>query len=96
MVMEQLATVGATVLIVCFGGIILSTALSVISGLISLSGPILEVGAEILLSGPLARLGCLIVAVFLAVCCGLVSFISFSLATCGTPEPAGVCTWFGL
>jgi hypothetical protein len=92
----QIITIGVIVLGVCAGGLILSFVLPLFGGILAIAGHLLEAVFTVIEGGPVAWCGCLFVLMLVFGCCLFVSVLSFSLATCGTPDAVTFCTWFGL
>jgi len=92
----QLVTIGAVILVLCVGGLLLSFVLPFLSGVFTLISALFEVGLDVLMGGPVAWCGCLILLILLVGCCGFVAVAASSLTTCGTPEAVNFCSFFGL
>lgn len=92
----QLVTIGAVILVLCIGGLLLSFALPLLSGIFTLISALFEVGLDVLMGGPIAWCGCIVFLVLVVGCCAFVAVVAYSLSTCGTPDAVNFCSWFGL
>ncbi len=92
----QIVTIGGVILLLCVGGVILSIVLPLLSSILAVFGTVLELLFDVLTGGPIAWCGCLVVFILVGGCCLLVSVLSFSLSSCGTPDAVNLCSWFGM